>query len=622
MDLSQSLLNSFKPPKIRNANDWANQHARLPPGDAAEGRWKSRRVQEDILKDCSLGNRRYASGQRIREIVVLKAAQCGMTKCLFNVLGYTMAEQPCPCAVYVPNPDSKKTYAGNLFAKWLSAQPSLEGIVSSEISSDGKSSLDRKIFRGGVLSFLSASLPRDVASHTLRLILNDEVDSFPDYIKNEGKTIDLIRNRAKEYASAILVWSSTPRGTFQESKIWQLYNEESDQCRFMVKCPKCGKLQYLSHNQFRVRNPYSESGMECIQCNYLIQEHDKAGMLQNGFWQPNPKANGRPGVRGYHLSAFLSTSPVVSWPAIARMREAAGYDKQALISFLNTTAGIPASNSRDKAIKPTEIIDHAKNNSVYKTIVSPEEPIPNDISYITVGVDCQSSAKNGRLEVQFWGFSRDRDYFLNHCELPGNPFDDQVWEGLQAITDVFYRTEDKLKQVKPSLVLIDSGEGRLANRVYSVCRTHRLWQACKGHSIANKNLVMKQKIPANNQIYYSIQVSEAKDDLHMALKSWLDNDPDGRLRLPDDIDPYVAQGFCSEYRTVRRVADYDKVLWIHDKKVPNEPLDAAIYARAAARSYLDLQDPYLLWPRLDKLVSVKRERKKVKRVFGQTNWGV
>lgn len=626
-DLSDSLMRSFKPPNIRNALDWSNRYARLPPGDAFEGPFKARKVQEDILKDCSLGNRRYASGQRIREVGLLKASQVGATKCSFNIFGYHIHSRPGNIALYLANPDSVKAYSGGIFAKWLDAQDSLDGIVKKEVTSDGKSSSSRKIFRGGILNFLSGNLARDVASHSFQLVVADELDSFPDDIKNEGNPMDLIRNRVKEYANGLLIWISTPRGTYSQSKIWDFY-QSSDRCRFMIICPECGKAQWLSHKQLVVNHPYHESGFQCINqdCGFLMKEEHKHALLEKGYWKPTSDA-GIPGRRGYYLPSFYSTSPTMTWGNIARLKEEAGYSKEKLVAFLNTICGLPASNARDNAINPAEILEFARHHSTYKTVVSPAEPIPNDISYIACGVDCQSSEKKGRLEVQFWGFSRDYDYFLNHCELLGSPFEDDVFDGLSAITDVIYTTEDGLKQVKPSIVLIDAGEGRLSNRIYSVCRKHRLWHPYRGHSIPNKPMVVKTKIPQSGersafQIYYSVQASVTKDDLHNSLRSYLDKDPEGRLRLPDDIDSYVAEGFCSEYRTVKRVANYDKVLWIHNKSVPNEPLDCACMARAGAASYLDLHDPTVLWPRLDKECSTDRPKKKVKRVFNQHNWDI
>ena len=613
MELSNTLLESFRAPKILNANDWANAYARLPPGDSAEGRWTSRRVQEDIMRDCSIGNRRYASGQRVREVVILKAAQVGLTKCLFNVVGYTMAEKPCPIGFYLPSPDSVKSYAGGHFAKWLDAQEALDGIVAKEVSSDGKSSMARKVFTGGILNFLSASLPRDIASHSLRLILCDEYDSFPDKVKNEGFATDLIRNRAKEYSDAVLVFSSTPRGTYEESKTWALY-KESDQSRFMVKCPHCGKLQYLDHKQFRVREPYQESGMECIDCNKLMLEHHKSEMLRNGHWRPNPKAQGRPGVRGYYLPAFYSTSPTVSWPAIARMRDDAGFDKEKLTAFINTTVGLPASSARESDLKPHEIIAAAKGSD-YTTAQDPRtDRIDNSISLITVGCDLQSSKTKGRLEISVWGFSRTHDFLLNNYVIEGDPASDSLWDGLEAATNVTYVSADGKKHVRPHYVFIDCGDGKMTSRVYTVCRSHYTWHPVRGHSIVNKPVVARNNVPLNDsnklhQVYYAVQVSLAKDLFMDELRKYTDGDPDCRLRLPEDIDVETANSFCSEHRTIK-AGTPPKVLWVHyDKGIPNHMWDSSIYARAAKSALVDMYEPAVIWRKLDDDCRVKGQKK-------------
>lgn len=610
--LSPEVLQSFAPPTIRSVADWAEQRAFLPPGDSASGKWHNRPIQVEIQKAMTVGNRLHASGARVREVVIVKGARLGLTKCLYNAIGYHIEHNPSMVGMYLPDPSAVKNYSGGPWVKWLEAQPSLRGLVSSEISSDGKSSSTRKLFPGGMLMFLSASLGRDLASYGWRLILSDEVDLFPDNIKNEGNVVKLIRNRAREFSDAIIVWNSTPRSTYENSKIWKLYSE-SDQRRFLVRCKSCGTHQYLDLKQFRVKEPYQDSGFECIKCGHLMTESEKQQMIDEGYWRPNKKKkDSTPGIAGFYLPSFYAIGPTTTWPMLARARDQAGYDKEALTVWLNTVAGLPSSSARESAVKPHEIIGAAKSSG-YVSIQSPEQPIPDPISLITYGCDVQSSKTKGRLEISVWGFSRTHDYLLNTFVVEGDPESDSLWEGLKAVSDVTYVTENKKKQIRPHYVFIDCGDGKLTNRVYTVCRSNYTWHPVRGQSMVGKPHVARLNVPLNDanrlhQIYYSVQVSIAKDLFSEEIKRFVDSDPDCRLRLPEDLSEEVAISYTSEYRQVKP-GNPPKVLWVpYSSQAPNHIWDSSIYALAAKTSLIQMYEPEVIWTKLENDCQVQSDK--------------
>ena len=607
--LSKSFISSMRPPTIRNAADWADAHAYLSGGDANEGKFRCRTYQRDILRAMSIGSRMQANGAPIKEVVFLKSAQVGFSICILHAIAYTILHRPTNIGHYMPSRDSSEAWASNQATKYWSAQPALEGVISSESKSDGKSSALRKHFPGGTLRFLSSNKATDLASHSLGLILCDELDEFKDS-KKEGSVLDLIRNRGREFANGIIVWGGTPRGTFQTSKTWNLY-EDSNQMRFYIRCPKCGKLQYLALPQFEIgESDFNDSGFRCINqsCNYLIKDREKYELLKHGIWKPtNPE--GIPGRAGFAINAFYSDAPTCSWPLLARMKADAGFDKPKLMSFLNTFAGLPTSPTDFGQLKAQDILDNTPN-SPYSTVTGHSD-LPNDICLLTAGVDVQGPGKDARLEFSLYGWSRTKCWFLTHMSLDGNIMESQVWSDMDSILNRPYTTADKKKRLKPALIFVDSGNGASAKTVYRECRRlGRIYAATKGHINPSKPITTRSNVPNTAQPLILIQTALTKDRIMMMLKSFVHGDPDAELHLPSDLDAYVAAGLTSEYRTTRP-GNPPKVSYTHNKVDRNEPLDCFSMAFAAKEFHTGQYAPDTIWPQLEKKAAIapQTERK-------------
>ena len=606
MELSKSCLKNLQPPLIKDAFDYAEQCAFLPDSDSHSGKWTSRKYQEEILRCMSAGTKLKANGAPVNTVVLVKSCQIGWTVMMLNSIAYHMIHRPSNLGMYFPTNDAAKAFAGNQLAKYISSQPSLQGVVSSDVSSDGKSSSTRKTFNGGSFRMLAASKGSDVATVSLQCVFVDEADLMKD-VKGEGDPISLIQNRLQEYVDSLLVIGTTPRGTYSESRVWAQYMG-SDMRRFYIPCPKCGKPQYLSSSQFVIgTSDYNDSGFRCINesCGHLMTEADKYKILKQGFWRPTAKERDErvPGRAGFHIWAAYSESPKVSWPNLARQKVATEGDKQAITTFINTKYGLPSADLDLYKIKAEDILNAVKPDSYH------QGEIPNDVVLLTAGVDCQSSLKDGRLEFSLWGWSRHRAYFIVHLQVPGNINENEVWEDLNNILCRDYKTIDGKRTLKVSTVFVDSGEGSSTVRVYQMCKNYAKYgyRPIKGQVYAGKALVVETKVAKTYQPLHLIQVSTAKDMILELLQDFVSGNPDSALRLPCDIEPVVVEGWCSEYRTVRPGSP-PKVLWIYDKKtVRNESLDCFVYALAAKHHRVSGYDPDTIWSQLEK--SGKTERK-------------
>lgn len=615
--LSDALLDGLLPPSIRNAADYSEQHIILPEGDSHAGRWHNRPYQVDILRAMSKGSRMKACGAPVREVVLLKSCQVGYSCMILNSIAYHIIYKPGNIGVYQPSKDSAKAYGSNQLARFIEAQPSLDGVVSSVVSSDNKSSGTRKTFDGGSLRVLAANNKADVASHTFGLVYIDEIDLIKGDLNGEGDPVELIKNRTQEFHDALVCYGSTPRGAFDESRVWNLY-QESDRRRYYVRCPKCDRPQYLAWKQFRIgQSDYNKSGFICIdsKCNHLMTELDKPRMIEQGFWKPTHK-EGIPGRAGFHIFAALSDSPTVSWPNLARMRDDMGYDKDKIISFQNTKLGLPSRPSDYSSITANDVLERLEDG--YHTIHG-TEGLPNDICLLTVGVDCQTG-KDSRLEYSLWGWAQKKAYFLRHAAISGDLNDNGVWEILADTVCINYVTEDRQKVLRPAVVFIDSGDGNVSHRVYERCLTHRKiqWFPIKGNSTTGKQAVVRGNTPGSGQPLFHIQTTTLKDKARSMLTDFTSGNPNGELRLPIDCEPFVIHGWLSESR---KTSPGGKVVWVHNSEFRNEPLDVWVYAMAAMIHYTGAYDQDLIWSSLERRAKGKSKQKKRKNVSRSVDFG-
>lgn len=609
-DPCPTVLGALLPPRVRTAADWADKEAYLPASDSHPGRFRCRPYQRELLKAMSLGSRMKASGSPIKEVILCKGAQVGYTVSLMHAITFTILYRPTSIGFYFPTNDAVQAFASNQAARYFDAQPSLKGKITSEVTSDGKSSAVRKHFDNGTLRFLSATKPADVATHSFGFCLVDEADLVKD-IKGEGSSFDLIKNRTQEYHDAILVIGGTPRGSFIESKTWQLY-KESDERRYMIKCPKCGRPQYLTIQQFIPgANDYNDSGFRCIEesCGYVMKEHEKQRLVKEGFWKPTGNDAAVPGRAGFHISSLYADSPNCSWPNLARQREAANYDKEKLRVFFNTRLGLPTSPTDFGHLKAQDILDQLPGSD-YETTTGSDN-LPNDICLLTAGVDVQGPGKDARLEYSLYGWSRKKCYFLQHMAIPGNVMESEVWNSLNEMMSLTYTTKDKKRRLTPAVIFVDSGSGTSTHVVYRECmRLGNRYMAIKGNVTAGKPLIVKSVTPNTRQPLILIQTALAKDRIMQMLKAYVHNDPDAELHFPQDLEVFIAAGLTSEYRTTKP-GNPPKVVWVHNTVDRNEPLDCFVYALAAKEFYTSPYAPDALWPALEKRAAgIKKTRTK------------
>ena len=180
----------------------------------------------------------------------------------------------------------------------------------------------------------------DLRSKTVKVLLRDEIDQYPDDLDGQGNPLDISDARLTAFLASG-EWKkadiSTPtiKGA---SKIEKRY-EAGDQRRWHVPCPGCSREFVFEFGpQFRFEQTFPHGAYYVSPCcGTIVEHHQKLELVRKGRWIAGAT---RPGAfPSYHFDAL--SSPFVPWDDIAEKFVAAGDDQQKAKAFFNLTLGRP-----------------------------------------------------------------------------------------------------------------------------------------------------------------------------------------------------------------------------------------------------------------------------------------
>jgi phage terminase large subunit GpA-like protein len=149
--LAREWIAAFEPAPDLRVSEWAEQHRRLPEVSAARGgRWRNdvtpylRGVMDATIE------------RGVRQIAVCKAAQCGASEALLNIVLFHIHARPCPMLMLLPTASAAAAWSKERLADALRSMPELRRLVSDKRlpSAEGRpeSTLSFKLFAGGFLA--------------------------------------------------------------------------------------------------------------------------------------------------------------------------------------------------------------------------------------------------------------------------------------------------------------------------------------------------------------------------------------------------------------------------------------------------------------------------------------
>jgi len=553
-------------PVKMTVSEWSDQFRRLDVKTSAEpGQWQTGRTP--YLK----GIMDAFTDPYVDEITVMAASQVGKTEAMYNMLGFIIDQDPGPTLMVSPRADDAKSVSYNRVRPMIECSPVLSKYIP--INTDDITKLEYHFDRM-ILYFAGSNSPADLASRPIRYLFLDEVDKYPKFSGREADPIKLASERQKTFWNKKTVKVSTP--TTREGYIFREY-DKSDQRRFHVPCPHCGKKQVLLFGQ--IKWPKEESSAEriknnrlawyeCAHCKKRIDDIHKQKMMLAGEWISEKGEHNR--NRGFWVSSLYS--PWLTWSDIASEFLKSKDYVELLMNFVNSWLA----EVWEEKIEETTV-DKVRNLARdYDQGV-----VPDEVLVLTAGVDVQKD--HFYYVIRGWGYYEE-SWLIRADRV-------EYWDDIiDCLFKTEYRRVSSAETLNVYMSCIDSGFR--TDEVYRFCRD---WpdktKAIKGlEEITGGRFYRANKIDINSRtgavipgglVLWNLNVTQYKDKINRLVTS---KNPGKWHIFKNPVDDYLTQ-FTSEHKVLirNRTTGKAKEVWQKKKEAAaNHYLDAEVYALAAA----------------------------------------
>ncbi|MCK5012247.1 MAG: phage terminase large subunit family protein [Candidatus Omnitrophica bacterium] len=590
----------FAPPPDETVAEWTPKNINMSTKvDSIGGPYKPFAYQVDILNE--------STNLATREIVLKTSAQVAKTWSMLIIAAHRMKHRPCGIVWAMDSKESVEFLSASRFTPMIDESPALSEIVAAVGYRNTKNTKLFKDYDGGWIRFITAGTERALASASAPLVIGDEIDKWPK--TKEGDAYGLLEARMKMQINPLQVSASTPsiKGS---SKIDDLY-EASDKRRFYVPCYHCAKEHLLIWDNVdwdsviyeteaeynKAKDDFIADGVVfwesktnkkklhfpdtarivCPECGTLISDYEKNLMVTQGRWIAE-----RPftGSAGFHLNEMYS--PKRTFSDIVRDYLKKKDNPETMQVFVNATLGevweIP-----HESMKSDDLA--ARREDYYRWYTDKngdrvEPELPKDGAILTAGVDVQID----RLEVtvRLWGVGYE-SWGIEHLILYGDPFQDAVWEQLNALLEKQYKhpTGAVLRIQKCA---IDSGFA--TDRVYNFVH-RRKWPAVAIKGKGGAGLPVHNGTPtrANDKRVpvYTIGVDTIKNTIYQ--RSFITHFPGspapGCIHWNESYSTKYFKEFTAEKRVKKQTATGFVYVWEKPAGKDNEGFDIEGYAYAA-----------------------------------------
>lgn len=577
--LAPHWLAAFSPPPELTISQWAEAHRVLPDTSAEPGRYRNSRAPYlagimDALCDHA-----------VQICVFCKGAQLGGSEALLNAVGYFIEHDPSAGLLVQPTITMAETFSKDRLSRMIQDTPALAALVQEGRGPDIESTITHKLFPGGYLALAGANSPASLAQRPVRLLFADDVDRFPLMVGAEGDPLELAIRRTATFANRKIFIVSTPTITGGRIDGWF---RRSDQRRFAVPCPRCGRRDYLTWNQpahlrvtFDDRDP-STAALACPASDYggcggRIEDHERAGMLAAGAWIPTAPGT-EPGLVGFHV--WEAYSPwVLLRELVAKFLSANARGRESLRVFINTSLGEPWEDQVQR-IEPQGLLARREDYGV-------DVEVPTAACCLTAFADTQDD----RWEwlVLAWGPGEEK-WVVDWRRIPGDPRRAETKAALaEALTRRYRHASGVVLPIHATA--IDSG-GHRTDDVYDFVLAHqhlRCYATIGRSGLSGRPLVG----PPSSKRYgrnprpvplYTINVDDGKSAIASSLA--IAAPGPGYLHLPAGVETvdesFVAQLTAEQLIMRRTKTGLSYQVWVQ-VRAENHALDCAVGCLAAFR---------------------------------------
>lgn len=516
----------------------------------------------------------------IRRLTLILSRQMGKSTLIETLIGYVMHQAPGPAQLILPSKDDAEEVMDRVRAM-IEASPAL----SAELLPDKNSNRRRFIRTYRMhLSLGWAGSANSLKGRSNRYLFEDEAEAYKPL--PEGHPIDIAEPSTRTFPTRKIVAVTTPKWT--DGRIYRSYLK-TDERRYQVPCPHCGKYQEFRFTRRTLRWPENVRDPSLVEAEQLATYHcevcegewplnEKAAIVARGIWVPRgckvidgelvgdiPVTN----HRGYQGCCLLAPWTTYSELAAAWLTLYRGQQQE----FWNLWMGLPYDDVIDDVT--VEALAHLEGE--YST-----GEIPAGVRVIVVGADAQREGVD-HCYYSVDGFGEYGEcWHLEHGVIARGP----DGSDLERLRDYFrgkvYQTVDGV-EIPVRIVGIDSGDGKRAHDVYDIAnRNPGLIVAVQGfHTVSHGRLFRETRTKKSGQLYIAVGTTVVKQK----LTSLIANPPTngGRWWIPKDCDQEYRDSLVSEHLVSRRQGQTEKKIWEQRPDGgPNHYWDCRVYSQALA----------------------------------------
>jgi phage terminase large subunit GpA-like protein len=530
---------------VADVIEWADRFRHVAVENSANpGPWHT------DAQPCCYGPMSAVTERDTHTITVMAGTQIIKTEFLINVAGYYIHAERATILFVQPTQGAAANFSKERFQTTVNCTPVLRDLIEQTSYRDSANTITHKEYPGGFLDFVGANSEIDVISRPKRIILCDEIDSYPPSAGTAGDPLKLAEERASTYKSVgrakfVRTCSPTNEGT---SRIAREY-EASDQRKLFVPCPHCSHQQTLRwENLHWARDEqggplFDTAALTCEACGVVWSERDRVAALDAlkdepgyGWRQTKPFVccgeeqmptmwtdAGRSlcihchqnslydGHAGFHINKLYSKRHRL--PELVREFFASRGNREMMKTFTNNVLAETFKPQLVKTSTPEQL--HARCEAY-----SPDD-LPQDIQCITAWCDTQLSPPRLEVQVVGWGYQEEA-WAIDYIFVNQDPAGTEAWQQLdELIMKTRYKVRGTDRVMHISAFGIDMGGAHTAQVLAHVSKHRGLkYFATKGFAGPKSiwsNRPMESRVGGERELVYPIGVDTAKDLLFSRL---------------------------------------------------------------------------------------------------------
>ena len=327
--------------------------------------------------------------EKIKEITVQKPAQIGLTDWVVDCILWIAANDPSPTALFLADQETAKKIMR------FRIDPAFRqlGLIKRKVAANKKQEISKfeiNLSNGFYLVVGWGSSISQTASMSFKRVFCDEINK-PGYsvIKEEGDTLDRIRERMETFGDSKFVLLSTP--TLEEGRITQELEKADTTYDYACPCPHCGVFQELDFKQVvwdggskATTEQISKSARyKCKSCNELWTEKQRKEAVAKGIAQSRGEEKATQKKVGYQLHRLNSLFKGGQLSNMISSFLLAQDNPEKLQNIVNSTFGQPfASSISPKLDDRMQLIANCRSSLV-------KESLPQSVVAIVCGIDTQ-----------------------------------------------------------------------------------------------------------------------------------------------------------------------------------------------------------------------------------------